>query len=59
MPMYEVIQERKYYFRQEVEADSIISAIAVAINVDDWEQLPDADQDIDAYEIKEEATSSQ
>jgi len=53
MPMYEVIQERKYYFRQEVEADSIISAIAVAVNVDDWEQLPDADQDIDAYEIKE------
>jgi len=58
MPMYEVIQERKYYFRQEVEADSIISAIAVAINVDDWEQLPDADYDIDAYETKEEVTSS-
>ena len=59
MATYEVIQERKFYFRQEVEADTIIEAIAVAMNVDDWEQMPDIEYDTDAYEMKEEATSSQ
>ena len=54
MPMYEVIQERKYYFRQEVEADSIISAIAVAMSLDEWEQMPDIEYDVDAYEMKKE-----
>ena len=54
MATYEVIQERKYYFRQEVEADTIIEAIAVAMNVDDWEQMPDIEYDVDAYEMKED-----